>query len=264
MRQLREHIRNLRQYQDLLTTFTLRDIQIRYKQTFLGILWAVAQPLAYMVILTALKSIIFGESDSEGVPHPIFLYCAMVPWVFFQTGLNFSTTSISGNMNLVKKIYFPREIFPFSAILACTVDFLIASGIFVGMMLVYHMPFTAHLLWVPALFLVEVLFVLGVAMFVSASNVFYRDVKYIVPLLVQLLFFASPLFYSVSQVPARLRGWYMLNPMAVVIDGFRGAILHGRAPDVGGLLSTVAVTGIGFVAAYAYFKRCESRFADLI
>lgn len=264
MRQLRDHVRNLLQYQDLLATFTLRDIQVRYKQTFLGILWAVAQPLAFMVILTALKSIIFGEQDSEGVPHPIFLYCAMVPWVFFQSGLNYATTSISGNMNLVKKIYFPREIFPFSAILACTMDFIIASGIFVVMMLVYHMPFTVHLFWVLVLFLIEVLFVLAVAMFVSASNVFYRDVKYIVPLLVQVLFFASPLFYSVGQVPAHLRGWYMMNPMAVVIDGFRGAILHGRAPDLGQLAATGLVTAVAFAAAYAYFKRCESRFADLI
>jgi lipopolysaccharide transport system permease protein len=258
------HLSRLRQYQDLLTQFTLRDIQVRYKQTFLGILWAVAQPLAYMVILTALKSVIFGEQDSEGVPHPVFLYCAMVPWTFFQTGLNFSTTSISGNMNLVKKIYFPREIFPFSAILACTVDFLIASSIFLGMMLVYHIPFTAHLLWIPVLFAIEVAFVLAIAMFVSASNVFYRDVKYIVPLLVQVLFFASPLFYSVSQVPAHLRGWYMLNPMAVVIDGFRGAILHGRGPDPVLLGTTGLVTLLAFMGAYLYFKRCESRFADLI
>jgi len=259
-----EHVRRLTQYWDLLATFTLRDIQIRYKQTFLGVLWAVAQPLALMVILTALKSVIFGEQDSEGVPHPIFLYCAMVPWVFFRSVLNYATTSISGNMNLVKKIYFPREIFPFSAILACTVDFLIASAIFVGMMLFYHMPFTSALLWVLVLFLVEVLFVLAVAMFVSASNVFYRDVKYIVPLLVQVLFFASPLFYSVSQVPEHLRRWYMLNPMAVIIDGFRQVILHGQGPNLVQLGLTGGVLFVLLALAYAYFKRCESRFADLI
>ena len=257
-------LRRLQQYQDLLTTFTLRDIQIRYKQTFLGVFWAVAQPLALMIILTALKKVIFGEQDSEGMPHSIFLYCAMVPWVFFQSGLNFSTTSISGNMNLVKKIYFPREIFPLSAILACTVDFVIASGIFVGMMLFYHTPFTPSLLWVPVLFLVEVLFVLAVALFVAASNVFYRDVKYIVPLLVQILFFASPLFYSVSRVPERLRPWYMLNPMAVVIDGFRQAILHGQGPDLAQLGLTGGVLFVMLALAYVYFKRCESRFADLI
>jgi len=258
------HFKRLTQYWDLLATMTLRDIQVRYKQTFLGIVWAVAQPLAFMVILAALKTLIFSEASSEGMPHPIFLYCAMVPWVFFQSGLNFSTTSISGNMNLVKKIYFPREIFPASAILACVVDFLIASAIFVGMMVWYHIPLRASLVWVPALFAVEMVFVLGVGMFTSATNVFYRDIKYLVPLSVQLLFFASPIFYSVSQVPEAMRGWYMLNPMAVVIDGFRRAILHGVAPDAGQLAVSLGVAVACFLGAYKYFKHFESRFADLI
>ena len=242
MGRIGDYLRGLLQYRDLLATFTWRDIQIRYKQTFLGIAWAVAQPLAFMVILTALKTVIFRETDSEGVPHPIFLYCAMVPWVF----------------------YFPREIFPLSAMLACIVDFLIASAIFLGMLAFYRMPVTLQLLWVVPLFGVEVLFVLALGFFVSASNVFYRDVKYIVPLVVQLLFFASPIFYSVSRVPEALRGWYMLNPMAVVIDGFRQAILHGRGPDVGQLLATGGIAAVAFIVAYVYFKRCESRFADLI
>ena len=250
MGRIGDYLRGLLQYRDLLATFTWRDIQIRYKQTFLGIAWAVAQPLAFMVILTALKTVIFRETDSEGVPHPIFLYCAMVPWVFFQSGLNFSSTSISGNMNLVKKIYFPREIFPLSAMLACIVDFLIASAIFLGMLAFYRMPVTLQLLWVVPLFGVEVLFVLALGFFVSASNVFYRDVKYIVPLVVQLLFFASPVFYSVSRVPEALRGWYMLSPMAVVIDGFRQAILHGRGPDVGQLLATGSIAAAAFIVAY--------------
>src|SRR3989338_6147160 len=142
-----EHLKRLRHYQDLLATFVLRDIQVRYKQTFLGAAWAITQPLAFMVILTALKSVIFQESDSEGATHQIFFYCAMVPWVFFQNGLTFSVASIAGNMNLVKKIYFPREILPVSAILASVVDFLISSAVFVLMMLAFHMPFTWSLTW---------------------------------------------------------------------------------------------------------------------
>lgn len=254
----------LRHYQDLLLTFTLRDVQVRYKQTFLGVAWAVVQPLAFMVVLTTIKSAIFGEETSEGMPHAVFVYCAMVPWTFFQSSLNFSSTSVSGNMNLVKKIYFPREIFPLSAVLACIVDALIASLIFGGMIAWYHLPLTWHLLWVPVLFAVEVIFVLALAMFVAASNVFYRDIKYIIPLGVQLLFFASPIFYSVSQVPASMRSWYLLNPMAVVIDGFRQAILHGRAPEPLQLGLTAAAALLGAGAAYAYFKRLESRFADLV
>ena len=259
-----KHLKRLRQYEDLLVTFAMRDIQIRYKQTFLGIAWAVVQPLAFMAILTTIKAVIFGEESSEGAPHQIFLYCAMVPWMFFQSGLNQATTSISGNLNLVKKIYFPREVFPLASIFACGVDFLIASGIFVCMMLYFHIPFTGSLLWLPMLFAMEVLFVLGVGMFVAASNVFYRDVKYIVPLVVQLLFFASPIFYSVGRVPQAIRSWYLLNPMAVVIDGFRRAIIHGEAPLLGPMAVSFGVALAACLLAYKYFKHVEGKFADLI
>ena len=258
------HLRQLTRYWDLLSTMTFRDIQVRYKQTILGVAWAVAQPLAFMVILTALKAAILNESHSEGAPHPIFLYCAMVPWMFFQNSLSLSTTSISGNLNLVKKIYFPREIFPMASIFASVIDFLIASGIFFVMMLFYHMPFTGSLLWIPALFVIELLFVLGAGLFVAASNVFYRDVKYIVPLVIQLLFFASPIFYSIDRVPEGLRRWYLLNPMAVVIDGFRRAIIHGTVPEIGPLVSTLGVSVLCCALAYTYFKHVEFKFADLI
>ena len=258
------YFRRLRQYQDLLTTFTLKDIQVRYKQTFLGAAWAITQPLAFMVILTALKSVIFGESGSEGAPYQIFFYCAMVPWVFFQNGLSFSVVSIAGNMNLVKKIYFPREIFPVSAILASVVDFLISSAIFIVMMLYFRIPCTWSLLWVPVLFGLEVVFVMALGMFVSASNVFYRDVKYIVPLVVQLLFFVSPVMYSVDRVPEAYRAWYLLNPMAVIIDGFRRAVIHGTGPDPVYLALSGLVSVLCWLLAYRYFKHCEARFADLI
>ena len=257
-------VKRLGQYWDLLVTLTFRDIQVRYKQTFLGVAWAVTQPLAFMVILTTVKTLIFKESNPEGVPNPIFIYCAMVPWIFFQNSLGLSTNSVSGNLNLVKKIYFPREILPMASIFASVIDFLIASGIFFGMMLFYHIPFTASLLWIPVLFLIELVFVLGVGLFVAASNVFYRDVKYIVPLIVQLLFFASPIFYSVNQVPEGLRRWYLLNPIAVVIDGFRRAIIHGTAPEVGPLVTTFGMSVFCCVLAYAYFKHVEVKFADLI
>jgi lipopolysaccharide transport system permease protein len=261
---MREHLTRLLQHRDLLIALTLRDIQVRYKQTFLGTAWAVAQPLAFMAVLAALKSAIFQEADSEGAPHLIFLYCALVPWMFFQSGLSFSTTSISGNMNLVKKIYFPREIFTASSILACVVDFLIASGLFAVMMAAYRMPATVHLLWIPALFLVELLFVLGAGLFVAASNVFYRDVKYLVPLAVQMLLFASPVIYSMDRVPEALRAWYLLNPLAVVIDGFRRVIIHGAAPQLGPLVVSLGLAAVGLAAAYRYFKRFEAQFADMI
>ncbi|MFQ5851943.1 MAG: ABC transporter permease, partial [Candidatus Binatia bacterium] len=259
-----EHLKRLRQYRDLLAAMTLRDLQVRYKQTFMGAAWAVAQPLSFMLILTGLKSGIFKEPSSEGMPHELFLYCALVPWMFFQSSLTFASNSISGNMNLIKKTYFPREIFPMASILACVVDFLIASGIFAGMMVFYYIPFSMSLVWIPALFVVELLFVLGVGMFVAATNVFYRDVKYIVPLALQMLLFASPVIYSVSRVPEDLRSWYLLNPMAVVIDGFRKVILHGVAPDLQWLAVSFGVAALCCILAYRFFKRLEVKFADLI
>ena len=258
------HLKRLAEYRDLLFTMTVRDIQVRYKQTLLGIAWAVAQPLAFMVVLTVLKSSILKESTSEGTPHQVFLYCAMVPWMFFQSSLTAATTSVSGNMGLVSKIYFPREIFPAAAIFACVVDFLIAATIFGGMMAFYHIPFTAGLLWIPILFGIELMFVLGMGFFLAAANVFYRDVKYIVPLALQLLLFASPVIYSIRQVPKQLRGWYALNPMTVVIDGFRQAILHGAAPNYQQLAMSFGVAALCCTLAYWYFKRSEGKFADLI
>lgn len=258
------NLAKLANYWDLMFSMTLRDIQVRYKQTLLGAAWAIAQPVAFILILAGVKSAVFGESSSEGAPHLIFLYCAMVPWMFFQSSMTFATTSISGNMNLVKKIYFPREIFPCSSILACIVDFLIASCVFVVLMAWYRIPPTPALAWVPALFLIELLLVLGLGLFVAASNVFYRDVKYIVPLTIQLLLFASPVIYSIERVPERLRHWYMLNPIAVIIDGFRRAIIHGTAPELGPFAVAAAVSISVFVLAYAYFKRLESKFADMI
>ncbi len=257
-------ITKLGQYKDLLFAMTLRDIQVRYKQTLLGAAWAVLQPVAFMMILVVLKTAVFDQGGSEGSPHSIFLYCAMVPWMFFQSSMNFATTSISGNMNLVKKIYFPREIFPASSILACCVDFCIASLIMVAMMVYYHIPATLQLLWVPVIFLLELLFVLSAGMFVAASNVFYRDIKYIVPLGIQILLFASPVIYSMNRVPEHLKKWYQLNPMAVVIDSFRKVILHGTSPDLHLLGISLGVAFTMCVLAYAYFKSLEEKFADMI
>lgn len=258
------NLAKLANYWDLMFSMTLRDIQVRYKQTLLGAAWAVAQPVAFILILAGVKSQIFGESSSEGAPHLIFLYCAMVPWMFFQSSMTFATTSISGNMNLVKKIYFPREIFPCSSILACIVDFCIASCIFVVLMSWYRIPVTPALVWVPVLFAVELILVLGLGLFVAASNVFYRDVKYIVPLTIQLLLFASPVIYSIDRVPPELRGWYMLNPIAVIIDGFRRTIIHGQPPELGQLAVATVISTAVFVLAYTYFKRLEAKFADMI
>lgn len=257
------HLKELYRYRDLLLTLALRDIKVRYRQTFLGIAWALMQPLAYMLIFTVVFSS-FGRVRSDGMPYPLFSYTGLVPWTFFATALGLAVNSIAANMSLVKKIYFPREVFPMGAILGCFMDFLIASGLVAALMVIYRVPVSPHLLWLPWLIGLELAFLLGMGLLAGALNVFFRDVKYIVPLCVQLGLFITPVIYSTSEVPSSLRAWYMLNPMAVVIDGVRRVVLHGESPELATLLLSTVVVSLFVVLAYGYFKRVEVKFADLI
>jgi lipopolysaccharide transport system permease protein len=187
-----------------------------------------------------------------------------VPWIFFSTALGLSVNSIAANMNLVKKIYFPREVFPIGVVIGCLIDFLIAATLVAGLMAFYRVPLSPQLVWLPWLVALEVGLLVGLSLLSSALNVFYRDVKYLVPLIVQLWMFVTPVIYSSSMVPERLRRWYMLNPMAVVIDGIRRVLLHGESPELPSLLISTGLVALFGLAAYRYFKRVEVKFADLI
>lgn len=257
------HLTELYRYRDLLVSLAWRDVKVRYRQTLLGFAWAITQPLAYMLIFTVVFSN-FGQVSSDGTPYPIFSYAGLVPWTFFATALGLAVNSIAANMNLVKKIYFPREVFPIGVIMGCFMDFLVASLLMVALMVIYHVPASPQLVWLPWLIALEVGFLLGISFFVSSLNVFYRDIKYIVPLCTQLGMFVTPVIYPASQVPAHLRSWYMLNPMAVVVDGVRRIVLHGQAPVMGPLVMSTVLVGLFAVAAYVFFKRVEVKFADLI
>jgi len=260
---LMSQLRELFHFRDLLVTLALRDIKVRYRQTLLGVAWAVLQPLAFMAIFTLVFSR-FGRVDSDGVPYPLFSYTGLVPWTFFSTALGLAVNSVATNMNLVKKIYFPREVFPIGVVIACLIDFSIASALVAGLMAFYRVPVSPQILWLPWLVGLEVVLLVGLCLLTSALNVFYRDIKYLVPLAVQLWMFVTPVIYSSSMVPERLRGWYMLNPMAVVVEGIRDVLLHGRSPDLQWLLiSTASVAAFGWIA-YRYFKHVEVKFADLI
>jgi len=256
-------LKELYRYRDLLLSLAIRDIKVRYRQTLLGFAWAVAQPLAYMLIFTLVFSK-FGQVSSDGTPYPLFSYTGLVPWTFFATALGLAVNSIAANMSLVKKIYFPREVFPIGAILGCFVDFLVASLLVVGLMVFYHVPVNSQLIWLPWLIALEIGFLIAASLLVSALNVFYRDIKYIVPLCVQLGLFVTPVIYSSSKVPAHWRDLYMLNPMAVVIDGVRRVILHGQPPEWQSLVTSTLFVGVLGVAAYLFFKRVEVKFADSI
>ena len=256
-------LKELYHYRDLLVSLTVRDIKVRYRQTFLGVAWAVAQPLAYMAIFTVVFAK-YGQVSSDGAPYPLFSYTGLVPWTFFATALGLAANSIAANMGLVKKVYFPREVFPIGAILGCLMDFAVASLLIIALMVFYHVSASWQLLWLPWLIAIELLFIISLSLITGALNVFYRDIKYIIPLAIQLGMFVTPVIYSASRVPAWLRPWYFLNPMAVVIDGIRRVVLHHQAPDLTMLVTATGVVGVLTLLAYVYFKRVEIKFADLI
>jgi len=256
-------LKELYRFRDLLMSLAMRDIKVRYRQTFLGIAWALLQPLAFMAIFTLVFAK-FGRVDSEGIPYPVFSYAGLVPWTFFATALSLAVNSVAANMSIVKKIYFPREVFPLAVVAGCFIDFLIAGGLVLGLIVWFRLPVTPEFFWLPWLVAVEVTFLVGSALLVSAWNVFYRDIKYLVPITVQLGLFVTPVIYSVDSVPEGFRRLYLLNPMAVVIDGVRRVLLHGQSPDFSGLVASTGIVLAFALMAYGYFKRAEVKFADLI
>ena len=259
-----DHVRELYAYRELLLSFAIREIKILYKQTIMGVSWAVVQPLLMMVVFTVVFSK-FIKVSSEGLPYPIFAYSALLPWTFFSTSVSFGSGSLVSNKSLVQKIYFPRETIPIASIMAAGVDFCIASTIFVAMMLYYRVPLSSSMLFILVLLPLQVLFTAAVVFFLSATNVYFRDVRYAVPFMIQLWLYATPIAFSMDVVPERFRLLYVvINPLAGLIDSFRSIVLHGR-PLVAAHLAVVAVVSIGlFLVSYVFFKRLERNFADVI
>jgi lipopolysaccharide transport system permease protein len=250
-------------YRELLYFLTWRDIAVRYKQAVLGVAWAVLQPVLTMVVF----SVIFGELaklPSDGVPYPLFSFAALLPWGLFSGALTRAGASVVASANLVTKVYFPRLLIPVSAVLAGLVDFLISLVVLGGMMAWYGVPFTWRTLALVPLTGLAVLTAFAVGTWLAALNVEYRDVGYIIPFLVQIWMYASPVVYSATIVPTG--AWsivYGLNPMAGVIQGFRWALL-GTAPPGDLIWVSVAVVGVLLVSGVAYFRHVERDFADVI
>jgi lipopolysaccharide transport system permease protein len=257
------HLRELHTYRGLMWMWTRREIKIRYKQSFFGAAWAVLQPLVLMLMFTVVFSY-FARMPTDGVPYPIFSYTALLPWTFFATSISFAVPSLVASMNLVTKIYFPREILPVASVAAAFVDFLVASIVFLGLMVVYRVPLRATLLWVPAILTIQIGLTLGIVLAAATLNVWYRDIRFVVPLGVQLWMYASPVIYPVTLVPKHWRTLYMLNPMAGIITSYRRVILQGQPPEMQYLGLSAAVALLGMLLGYRYFKRSESRFADII
>ena len=248
---------------ELLFTWAMRDFKVRYSQSILGAAWAILQPLSLMVVYSVIFSV-FIRVPTDGIPYPVFAYTAVLPWSFFANSLNFAIPSLVSNMNLVSKIHFPREILPLSAIMVCMVDFLIASSIFVLMLLFYRVAVGPAILLVPLVLLIQVILTFGISLLASAGNVFFRDVRFVIPLALQIWMYLTPIIYPVNLVPERFRPFYLLNPMAVLIDTYRRTILFNQMPDWPylGLAALVSVSLT--IVTYRYFKRAEREFADAI
>jgi lipopolysaccharide transport system permease protein len=257
------HALRLLHYRELLLNLTARDLKIRYKQSALGIVWAILQPFGLMVVFSIIFSH-FVRIKTSGIPYPIFSYVALVPWTYFSNALTFGVSSLVSNSNLLTKIYFPRELFPLASLVATFVDFLVASSIFAAMLLYYHIGLTVEVLWLPVIILLQLAFTLGVLLILSTANVFFRDIRLVLPFLLQLWMYVTPIIYPLSVVPARYRIFFWLNPMTGIVDGFRRTIVQGQSPDLR-LLGFTAGASLGLlIAGYSLFKRLEMQFADVI
>ncbi len=260
---LASELRGLWQYRELLYFLIWRDINVRYKQTVLGVSWAIIQPLLAMVVFT----LFFGrlaKMPSDGLPYPIFSYAALVPWTFFANGLTQATNSLVRDSNLITKVYFPRLVIPISAVVGGVVDFGLAFLVLIGMMVAYGIFPTADVLWLPLLWLLALTASLGVGLWLSALNVQFRDVRYVLPFIIQLWLFATPVVYPSNLLPRAWRFLYGVNPMAGVVEGFRWALLHTRTHP-GPMIAVSALTVAAILATgVLYFRRTERTFADIV
>lgn len=253
----------LHTYYELLLAWTSRVIQARYKQSILGGLWAVIQPVARAAIFTVIFTM-FIPINTGTIPYVVFSYTALVPWTLFSTSLTDMVDALVINLNLVTKIYFPREILPIAALLARLLDFFIASVVLIGLMLYYQMPlFTLEWWYLPVILAIQLALTLGLGLAGAALNVFYRDVRHLFIFGVQMWLYATPIIYPASRVPEHLRGIYFLNPMTGVIEAYRAILLLQQPP--GSYLMTSGIIALAvLVIGYKFFKRVEFQFADVV
>jgi len=256
-------LRELWEYRELVYFLVWRDVKVRYKQTVLGALWAIIQPLFSMLVFT----VVFGKlakMPSDGIPYPLFSYAALLPWNYFAQGLSSSSDSLVGSANLIRKVYFPRLAIPVAAVCGGVVDFLIAFGVLLLMMGYFGVAPTANVVWLPLYLLLALVTALGVGLWLSALNVQYRDVKYTVPFLVQFWMYATPIVYPSSLLPEPWRTLYGLNPMAGVVEGFRWALLGVKTPPGAMVWASAGAAVVLLVSGAYFFRRMEKTFADVV
>jgi lipopolysaccharide transport system permease protein len=250
-------------YRDLFYTLTVHRIKVRYKQSALGLAWAVIQPLSLMLVYTIVFSL-FTRIPSEGMSYPLFVLSGILPWTFFQTALSSAAQGLVSHQQMITKVYFPREIIPLTYVVSALFDLVIASIILSIMMIWCHVPLTHEAIYIVPILIVEFLFACGLALLFSASQVRFRDIGIAMPLLLQLWMFGSPVVYSFAQVPYRFRAFYVLNPMAGIVENFRRVSIQGIGADLRTLCISGLITLILVPAAYLYFKHREATVADII
>jgi len=262
LRDAKEMVQEQVEYRDLLYQMTKRDLLLRYKQTVMGFGWAIFTPL----INTAIFSVIFtrvAPIDTE-VPYPLFAYCGLWAWNFTASSLKFAVNSLTGNSSLVTKVYFPREIFPLSAVVVCIVDFAVASVVLVAMMIYWRIPVGAPLLMFPVVLVIQLAFTMAVALMLAMWNLFYRDIKYLFEVVIVVWMFGTSVLYPTGMVGGRLSTLLQLNPMTPIIDGYRSVLLYSQWPAIGPL----AATGVGAFLllglAWISFHRAEFEFAESV
>jgi lipopolysaccharide transport system permease protein len=251
------------EYRDLFYTLSLHRIKVRYKQSVLGIAWALLQPLSLMLIYTLVFSTI-AKIPTGATPYAVTAYTGLLLWTYFSTAIVNSTNGLVSHAHLVTKVYFPREILPLTYVVAALFDFVIASTVLVGMMIYYDVSLTVNVLYVVPIIALLTCFVISMSLVFSAVQVRFRDVGVAMPLLLQLWMFATPVVYPLSAVPERWRGLYSLNPMAGVVESFRAVVLHGSAPDLNAFGPSALISLLLLPLSYVYFKHVESTVADVI
>jgi lipopolysaccharide transport system permease protein len=250
-------------YRELLYFFAWRDIKVRYRQALLGTSSAVIQPLFNMILFAG----VFGRlahMPSNGIPYPVFSYTALLPWTYFSVVIGLASTSLTNNQPLITKVYFPRVLLPAGIALAGLLDFVIAALLLVGMLIYYHIKMTWLIFLTPLAVLLMVVLTLGVSLFLAAVSVRYRDVKYVLPFVIQLLLFATPIIYPVSMVPARYRPILALNPCWGMVDAFRALLLPNQPIDFRLIGVSIGLTFVVFAFSLRYFLKSQKSFADII
>ncbi len=259
-----KEIISIYKYRELLYQLTLREIKSRYKQSILGYFWVIFNPLAQMIVMSYAFSIILKvpTNATSNIPYSVFLFTALLPWNLFANSLTSASNSLVTNSGLLTKIYFPRTILPISTILAKIVDFLFASLIYIIYMLWYQIPINFNVLWIIPIFFIQLIFTTGLSLFLSATNLLYRDIQYLLGLILTLWIYITPVFYPADLIPAKARFIFQFNPMAVIINAYRQVILAGGNPNFTSLWIALVVSVTTLILALAYFKQQEKTFSD--